>query len=136
MSQKWMSFADATGLMTKELPELDLRLKDVVTCYGLSKMTVANEMQFKGVNPYLKMQFVEFLEYVGRVADFKYAEMDAPLYQKIEEILKVVFSVINAKVNPMKRVRKMQKKASSLANSKNIQIKLISKDIKSRLRTI
>lgn len=52
-----MSFADATGLMTKELPILDLRLKDVVTCYGLSKMTVANEMQYKGVNPYLKMHF-------------------------------------------------------------------------------
>ena len=50
-------------------------------CYGMSKMSVINEMGFKGINPYLKMQFVEFLEYIGRVADIKYKESnDLALY--------------------------------------------------------
>jgi hypothetical protein len=49
-------------------------------CYGLSKMTVPNEMM-KGANPYKKLAYVEFLEYLGRVAYEKYKELeDIPLY--------------------------------------------------------
>ena len=77
-------------------------MKDIVTCYGMSKMTVANELEFKGVNPYLKMQFVEFLEFIGRVADLKYQhEEDIPLYQKIEKLLGPMLSLVKVKLNPM-----------------------------------
>ena len=48
-------------------------------CYGLSKMTVQLEMA-KGPNPYKKLVFVEFLEYLGRVAFEKYKTSELPLY--------------------------------------------------------
>ena len=50
-------------------------------------MTIANEMAFKGVNPYLKLSFVEFLEFIGRLGQEKYKEEDWPLFEKIEKIL-------------------------------------------------
>ena len=38
-------------------------------------MTIANEMSYKGLNPYFKLSFVEFLEYLGRVANEKYKSL-------------------------------------------------------------
>ena len=67
-----MSFNDAINLMTKEIESLKINLRDVIACYGLSKMTIANEMNFKGANPYLKLIFVEFLEFIGRIAELEY----------------------------------------------------------------
>ena len=59
--------------MTKDA--VFLLAKDAAECYGMSKMTVPNEMVFKdNTNPYLKLAFVEFLEYIGRIADFKYKD--------------------------------------------------------------
>jgi len=81
--------------MTKEIQGLGLQLRDVVMCYGMSKMTVANEMVFKDVNPYLKLKFVEFLEFLGRVADFRFRDEDLPLYLKIEKILEPLMALIH-----------------------------------------
>ena len=49
-------------------------------CYGLSKMTVPFEM-IKGPNPFKKLAFVEFLEFIGRLAHEKYKHyQEWPLY--------------------------------------------------------
>jgi len=50
-------------------------------------MTVTNEMRYKDINPYTKLSFVEFLEFLGRVAYEEHKNLDLPLYQKIEMIL-------------------------------------------------
>ena len=50
--------------------ECGLSYKDAVFCYGMSKMTLANENEDS--QKYLKMIFVEFLEMICRVADVKY----------------------------------------------------------------
>ena len=42
-------------------------LREAVMCFGMSKMTVTNEM-VKGFNPYKKLTYVEFLEFIGRLA--------------------------------------------------------------------
>jgi hypothetical protein len=47
-----------------------LSQKDALFCYGMSKMTVANENENN--KSYFKLLFVEFLEMIGRVADFKF----------------------------------------------------------------
>jgi hypothetical protein len=59
---------------------------DVKQCFGLSKMTVYDEGRY-GAN-YTKMLFVEFLEFIGRLAHskFKYDPTKA-LCSKIEDLL-------------------------------------------------
>jgi hypothetical protein len=74
--------------------------KDAVRCFGLSKMTAPHEMG-KGGNPYKKILFVEFLEYIGRIAAEKYKDVDEPLYLKIEKILDQILPYINATRKPM-----------------------------------
>ena len=59
---------------------IGLKEREAIFCYGMSRMSVINEMA-KGPNLYHKMVFVEFLEYIGRVADLKYRDdMDLLLY--------------------------------------------------------
>lgn len=62
-----ITFEDAIRLMTKRL-KTGLSESQAVYCYGMSKMTIMNEMgktQTK-TNTYWRLQFVEFLEYIGR----------------------------------------------------------------------
>ena len=64
--------------------------KDISFCFGYSHMTVVNEdRQWK---KYLAFEFVEFLEFIGRLAHARFKnsspEMASqPLAQKIEFIL-------------------------------------------------
>lgn len=90
-----MSYSDAIILMTKD-SRVNLSLRDATLCYGLSKMTVGNEM-VKGVNPYKRLTYVEFLEYIGRVAYEKYKEdsTSPPLYIKIERLLDDLLYLVN-----------------------------------------
>ena len=56
-------------LFTKK-SDCGLNSKDTIFCYGMSKITLANENE-KNKN-YFKLLFVEFLEMIGRVADLKF----------------------------------------------------------------
>jgi hypothetical protein len=49
---------------------LDLSDKEARHCLGMSKMTVVNEIS--NHNEYNKLRYVEFLEFIGRVAYSKY----------------------------------------------------------------
>ena len=72
-------------------------------CYGLSKMSIVNEMA-KGPNPYKKLLFVEFLEFIGRVAAEKYKDCyDWKLYEKIEKILDDVLPMAGYRRRDMAR---------------------------------
>ena len=84
--QTWMSLQDAVTLMSSKEVGVELSYKDSTFAYGMSKMTVKNEME-KGVNPYKKLLFVEFLEFIGRCAALKYRRSSEPLYLKIEKLL-------------------------------------------------
>ena len=49
---------------------LGMSEKEVTHCYGMSKMTVYNEItQFE---KYDQLKFVEFLEFIARLANIKY----------------------------------------------------------------
>ncbi len=72
-------------------------------CYGLSKMSVANEM-VKGINPYKRLLYVEFLEFISRIADEKYkGQQSIPLYQKIEWVLDDILKLVNVARREIKR---------------------------------
>ena len=72
-------------------------------CFGMSNMAVTNEpAQYK---QYGIMEFVEFLEFIGRVADCKFrsSEMHSqPLAWKIEQVLEELcpkFGLVKKDVN-------------------------------------
>eukprot|EP00347_Sterkiella_histriomuscorum_P008584 403344534 len=91
--QSWMSLQDAVTLMSSKEVGVELSYKDSTFAYGMSKMTVKNEME-KGANPYKKLLFVEFLEFIGRSAALKYRRSSEPLYLKIEKILDLILPVV------------------------------------------
>ena len=82
-----------------------MTLKDVTYCYGMSKMTVANENDEKEAEKYMKMQPVEFFEMLGRVAHMKFKGSecdDLPLNEKIEFVLDDLFTAVkNLKRKPV-----------------------------------
>jgi len=56
---------DAIEMFTKEV-NLDLLPEIITQCWGMSKMTVNNEMKQRKL--YYEVQFVEFLEFFARLA--------------------------------------------------------------------
>lgn len=96
--KKFMSKEDALGLMMRDTA-LNMIEKDAMFCYGMSKMTVTNEQE-DSTTKYRRLQFVEFLELIGRIADhkFKGTEMEKiPLAQKIEFVLDDVLALVEVK---------------------------------------
>lgn len=62
----------------------------------MSKMTLIDEVARK--EDYDRLKYVEFLEFLGRVAHTKYVEeTDTPLCVKIERVLDDIFAVYGLK---------------------------------------
>ena len=77
---------------------LALNDKDATFCYGMSKMTVANESE-EATLKYKRLQFVEFLEMLGRIADLKFKGTDMErmkLTIKMEYVLEDVLALVGA----------------------------------------
>ena len=95
--KRYMGKKEAIKLMCTE-SAVGVFEKDANYCYGMSKMTVLNEV--KQSKKYDKLELPEFNEYIGRIADFKYKDQaDFTLGQKIEFVLDDIFRLINYKRN-------------------------------------
>jgi len=64
-----MSLENAIDLFMKK-SDLQMHTRQIVFCFGMSKMTVTNENDAADVYKFIK--YVEFLEMIGRVADTKF----------------------------------------------------------------
>jgi len=92
--KKYMTMADALRLMMHDTP-LAMSEKDAKYCYGMCKMTVLQEMDQSW--QYKQLQFVELLEMLGRIAEFKFRETELEgleLAKKLEYILDDVLSLV------------------------------------------
>ena len=72
--KKWMSMNDAHDLMIRLTP-LSLTSQDAFLCYGMCKMTTVNEAEESNTK-YKRLQFVELLEMIGRIAEVKFKDTD------------------------------------------------------------
>lgn len=91
---------DDCKVMFKRDTRLDIPEKDIMQAYAMCKMTVIEETNFEAVQAYKKLQYVEFLEFLGRVAElyFEGSEMEElELYQKIEYLLDELLPLVDAK---------------------------------------
>ena len=70
--------------------------KETVFCFGMSKMTVRDEVANHA--EYDKLRFPEFLEFIGRIANTKYFDdKETPFNEKIESVLDEIFPVYGFK---------------------------------------
>ena len=80
--------------------DVELTDKEARFCFGMSKMTVKDEV--KNHDEYDKLRFSEFLEFIGRVAQTKYFnEQTVSLTVKIERVLDSIFKTFGLKRRPV-----------------------------------
>ena len=85
--QKFMSKENAMDFMMHDT-NLQMNEKDSIYCFGMCKMIVVKENE--NSKQYLALQFVEFLEMIGRIADLKFKNSetnDELLAKRIEFVL-------------------------------------------------
>ena len=73
-----MTFEEAIKLFTKKV-KTGLSESQVKYWYGMSKMTIMDEMRKSKGNTYSRLQFVEFLEFLGRIANYMIFKHDAQI---------------------------------------------------------
>lgn len=96
LTRKVMSYNDAVNLFHSR-SDCQISEKEVLYCFGMSKMTVPFENEDTDAAKYDKLLFVEFLEMIGRVAEYKFRGTELEnlgLDKKIEEILDNIFAVL------------------------------------------
>ena len=78
------------------MSDLKVTDKNAKFCFGMSKMTVKDEVPQH--HDYNRLKLVEFLEMIGRVAYHKFIDdNDVELSEKIERVLDSIFAVYNFK---------------------------------------
>ena len=98
----YMSMDDALNLMMRLTP-LQLSEKEAKYCYGMSKMTVMDEAE-ESTLKYKRLQYVELLEMIGRIADVKFRGSDMEgliLPTKIEFVLDEILTLVHEKRRPV-----------------------------------
>ena len=68
----------------------------LIPCFAASKMVIIDEMAEK--KKYTEIVFVEFLEFIAWVADYKFRDWQMTLYQKIFIVLEKLFALIKEKI--------------------------------------
>ena len=94
----FMIFEDCELMFTKDC-RLKIPIRTIRQAHALSKMTVINEIDKNSELQYLKLEYVEFLEFIARLGDihFQGSELEnLDLHEKIEHILDEILPIIGA----------------------------------------
>ena len=74
-----MTKADCIDLIVRETKIIPDEIR-VIYCFGMSKMHVVDETKYRAT--YNEMSYVEFLEFLGRCAYYKYRDMEEETMQE------------------------------------------------------
>jgi len=80
--------------------DLKLPLKIINEAFGMSQCTIVNEFDKTALTEYNKLSYLEFLEFLARVAElyFEGSEMEElELHTKLEHLLDEILPLVNAK---------------------------------------
>ena len=101
--KKYVTYEDIIDMVCK-VCQMNISEIDVLFSFGMSKMAVTNEPQ--DYKRYSVMQFPEFNEFIGRLADAKFkndpADCAQPLAWKVEQVLEELcpaFGLVKKDVN-------------------------------------
>lgn len=93
---------DAIDMFTHEVM-LDLLPEQITQCWGLSKMTVNNDIKMR--EQYFRVTFVEFLEFFARMSELKFKDgphKNESLIEKIQLLMDLVFPIVGMKRKEVK----------------------------------
>ena len=93
-----ISFADCEQLIIQEMNMTveDVTRSEIKAAFAASKKVQINEIDHNSVAIYDKLTYVEFLEFIARMAEFWFEDTemdDYPLYRKIEYFLERMFLI-------------------------------------------
>ena len=94
-----MDLPDCLQLFMKD-KKLELQPNQIKAAFVMSKMSIVEESNLDSIKAYDKMQFVEFLEFLARVAElyFEGSEMEElELYVKLEYLLDEILPIVKEK---------------------------------------
>jgi len=112
-----MNMADALAFAMKDTP-LETNIGDATWCFGMSKMTVKDEnLVPPGGAPtqYNKLEFVEFLEFIGRLAELRFRKAGVtamPLAQMVEAVLDLILPEMLGETRRAVAVRDLEESES------------------------
>ena len=95
----YMNLEDCRRLLCDD-KNLGLTLRQIMYAFTMSKMTVVEESHQKAEETYKKLLYVEFLEFLGRIAEQFFAESEMEelgLHLKIEYLLDEILTVVSEK---------------------------------------
>ena len=95
----WMIIEDCLSLLRDEC-NLNIPFRHIHEAFSLSKRDVVTEFERESLTSYHKMTYVEFLEFLARIAElyFEGSEMEElELHQKLEFLLDEILPVVGAK---------------------------------------
>ena len=95
----WILLEDCYKLFLKDRP-LNMGKDAIKYAFVMSKMSVVEETNQEAVNIYEKLLYVEFLEFLARIAEqyFEESEMEElELHHKIEYLLDEILPVVGEK---------------------------------------
>ena len=98
-NSNFMELNDCVQLFMKD-KRLEVRQDQIKTAFVQSKMSVVEETNVDAIQAYNKLLFVEFLEFLARIAElyFEESEMeDLDLHVKIEYLLDEILPLVDAK---------------------------------------
>ena len=92
---KQTGFNACIDLITKG-SKIELSQKEAKFCFGMSKMTIKDEVSQH--SEYTRLKFPEFCEFVGRIAYTKFIDhAEKEFHEKIEDILDLILPVYGLK---------------------------------------
>ena len=95
----WMIMEDCHSLL-REDTDLNLPIKMINEAFGMSQNSVINEFDAKSLLEYNKLSYMEFLEFLARVAElyFEGSEMEElELHVKLEYLLDELLPLVGSK---------------------------------------
>ena len=95
----WIIMQDCYALFKEDTP-LNLTYKTIHEAFALSKKQIVNEFDSDSLMQYHKLSYVEFLEFLARIAVlyFEGSEMEElELHEKLEYLLDEILPIIEAK---------------------------------------
>lgn len=93
---RWLTFKGIKLMVEKG--KINIQENELIKVFAFSKMSILNEMDSDGAH--FKLQFVEFLDFVGRLSDVVYND-DVPLSSKLDQVLDKLFEPNGIKKKPV-----------------------------------
>lgn len=95
-----MILEDCYRMLLKDHKLSQIDKNAIKYAFTMSKMTVIEETNQEAAQNYEKLLYVEFLEFLGRIAEQYFSEsemVELELYQKIEFLLDEILIIVNEK---------------------------------------